>query len=238
MGREYSHLYPYSREEARRRKELDAWRDSYNENIQCKHAIEVAARGGEDMPAQVKRVLDEYGFKRVGFLLSNTLQQRVEESGISEDDQRWGSRTFIPENQKVSQRLTVQCALERLTAFLHQYQAEYRKLGLFGPEHCEAVPEQGLDYQGRVLILDTHILKERYWAPQFLLWLAHDGYGCSPQARGRSIRATCLGDGEMTRWNRADFLGAIKEEFLPGWAAEKLTQLQSQSQSAGGMTMG
>ena len=102
MGREHSHLYPYSREEARRRKELEAWRDSYNENIQCKHAIETAAGAGEDMPAQVKQVLDEYGFKRVGFVLSNTLQQRAKESGISKDDQRWGRRTFIPDNRKVS----------------------------------------------------------------------------------------------------------------------------------------
>ena len=237
MGREHSHLYPYSREEARRRRELDAWRDSYNENIQCKHAIEVAAGAGEDMPAQVKRVLDEYGFKRVAFVLSNTLQQRAGESGISEDDQRWGSRTFIPDNKKISQRFTVRCAPERLSAFLRQYQAEYQKLGLFGPEHCETVPEQGLDYQGRVLIMDPRVIKESYWAPQFQLWVAHDGFGCSPQSRGRSIRATCLGDGEMTRWNRTDFVGAIKEEFLPDWAAEKLTQLTGQSQSAAGMTM-
>ena len=238
MGREHSHLYPYSREEARRRRELDAWRDSYNENIQCKHAIEVAAGAGEDMPAQVKRVLDEYGFKRVGFVLSNALQQRAKESGISEDDKRWGSRTFIPDNRKVSQRFTVQCAPERLSAFLHQYQTEYQKLGLFGPEHCEEVPDQGLDYQGRVLIMDPRVIKESYWTPQNMLWLAHDGFGCSPQAKGRSIRATCLGDGETTRWNRTDFIGALKGEFLPDWAMEKLTQLQRQDQSATGMTMG
>ena len=237
MDREYFYLYPYSREEARRRKELDAWRDSYNENIQCKHAIESAAGSGDDMPTRLKGVLNVFGFKRVGFVLSNTLQQRAGEAGICEDDQQWGSRTFIPDNRKVSQRFTVQCAPERLSAFLRQYQAEYRKLGLFGPEHCETVPEQGLDYQGRVLIMEPRVLKERYWAPQDMLWLAHDGFGCSPQSRGRSIRATCLGDGEMTRWNRTDFIGAIKDEFLPDWAAEKLTQLQGQSQSAAGMTM-
>ena len=238
MGREYLYLYPYSREEARRRKELDAWRDSHSENIQCRHAIEVAAGAGEDMPTQVKQVLDEYGFKRVGFVLSNTLQQRAKESGISGDDRRWSSRTFIPDSRKVRQKYTVQCVPERLTGFLRQYQAEHQKLGLFGPEHCEMVPDQGLDYQGRVLILDARVIKESYWTPQSQLWLAHDGFGCSPQARGRSIRATCLGDGEMTRWNRADFIGVIKEEFLPDWAAEKLTQLQDQSQAAPGMTMG
>ena len=63
MDREYSYLYPYSREEARRRKELDAWWDSHNENIQCKHAIEVAAGAGEDMPVRLKHILDDFGFK-------------------------------------------------------------------------------------------------------------------------------------------------------------------------------
>ena len=70
------------------------------------------------------------------------------------------------------------------------------------------------------------VLKESYWNTRAQLWYAHDGFGCSPHAIGRSIRCTCLGDGEMTRWNRADFIGVLKDEFLPGWAAEKLTELE------------
>ncbi len=58
---------------------------------------------------------------------------------------------------------------------------------------------------------------------------AHDGFGCSPHALGRSIRCTCLGDGEHTRWNRSDFNGILKEEFLPEWAEEKLKELTGQN---------
>ena len=46
----------------------------------------------------------------------------------------------------------------------------------------------------------------------------------------------------MTRWNRTDFIGVLKEEFLPDWAKEKLMELKGQEQRdvspmMGGMTM-
>ena len=46
----------------------------------------------------------------------------------------------------------------------------------------------------------------------------------------------------MTRWNRTDFIGVLKEEFLPDWAEEKLMELKGQEQNdvsptMGGMTM-
>ena len=84
-------------------------------------------------------------------------------------------------------------------------------------------------------------LKESCWRQEDQLWYAHDGFGCSPHAIGRSIRCTCLGDGEMTRWNRSDFVGVLKEEYLPDWALEKLDALRGQEQTdapaMGGMTM-
>ena len=92
----------------------------------------------------------------------------------------------------------------------------------------------------RQLVLSPDTLKESCWSQENQLWYAHDGFGCHPHAIGRSIRCTCLGDGEMTRWNRTDFIGVLDEQYLPDWAAEKLTQLTGQKQTAptmGGMTM-
>ena len=117
-------------------------------------------------------------------------------------------------------------ALAYLDAFISQVREAYGKLELFGPEHCEPNSYESLDYEGRVLVLSPDTLKESCWTPQNQLWLAHDGFGCSPHAVGRSIRCTCLGDGEQTRWNRTDFTGVLKEEFLPGWAREKLEEFQ------------
>lgn len=124
-----------------------------------------------------------------------------------------------------------------LDAFISQVREAYGKLELFGPEHCEPNSYESLDYEGRVLVLSPDTLKESCWTPQNQLWLAHDGFGCSPHAVGRSIRCTCLGDGEQTRWNRTDFTGVLKEEFLPGWAREKLEEFQGQNAGMGGMEM-
>ena len=93
-----------------------------------------------------------------------------------------------------------------------------------------------MDYTGKVLVLSPDTLKESCWTPRDQLWVAEGGFGCSPAARGQAVYATCLGDGEKTRWNRADFIGVLKDEFLPDWAAQKLEELQSQKQS--GPTMG
>ena len=49
---------------------------------------------------------------------------------------------------------------------------------------------------------------------------------------------TCLVDGETTRWNRSEFVGVIRDECIPDWAAEKLAQLrQEQTEMTQEMTM-
>ena len=77
-------------------------------------------------------------------------------------------------------------------------------------------------------MLSPEVLREACWRPEDQLCLAWDGFGCRPNARGRSVRCTCLGDGEMTRWNRSEFVGILKDECLPDWAAEKLAQLRQE----------
>ena len=129
----------------------------------------------------------------------------------------------------------VDTAVQLLEGFIRQAQEAYQALGLFGLEHC-AGNQHELDYTGKVLVLSPDTLKESCWTPRDQLWVAEGGFGCSPAARGQAVYATCLGDGEKTRWNRADFIGVLKDEFLPDWAAQKLEELQSQKQS--GPTMG
>ena len=95
--------------------------------------------------------------------------------------------------------------------------------------------------EGNVLILSPDSLKECYWEPKNQLWLAEGGFGCSPNAAGRAVYATCLGDGEHTRWDRSDFVGVIREECMPEWAKESLAHLRSHQQvdapTMNGMTM-
>lgn len=78
------------------------------------------------------------------------------------------------------------------------------------------------------VILILKLLSERLFFSVHIRY-AHDGFGCSPHAIGRSIRCTCLGDGEHTRWNRSDFIGVLQENLLPEWAKEKLNELTGQN---------
>ena len=128
-----------------------------------------------------------------------------------------------------------------MAQFIRQAHAEFQKLGLFGATHCAAGE---LDYTGKVLVLRPSVLKETCLSPQNQLWYSEGGFGCSPTSSGRAVYATCLGDGEKTRWNRADFIGVLDEQYLPNWAMERLAELRGPTQeqtdgpAQGGMEMG
>ena len=69
-------------------------------------------------------------------------------------------------------------------------------------------------------------------------------YGLGASSRHRTLHPLYLAwRWEMTRWNRADFMGVLKDQFLPDWAAEKLAELkgmeqtQSEHPAMGDMTM-
>ena len=77
---EFPYLYTGSRGSAEQFGELDLWEQSFRENVCCARAIEKAIRdsAGEDdsiRPGCAKQVLDEYGFKRTGFVLGAYQQQ-------------------------------------------------------------------------------------------------------------------------------------------------------------------
>jgi len=234
MRADFPYVYPYSAAEANRRNELDLWRESFQENIACKEAIEQAIRKGFDGMhlsedcAQI--VIGQFGFKRTAWVLSNTVQLKDWDGRFSPSNKEWAKQTFIPSDTKHNIGFVVLSHPAVLDGFIQQYRKEVQKLGLFGAEHCEPNSFQSLNYEGKVLVLSPDTLKESCWRPEDQLWLAHDGFGCSPKAIGRSVRCTCLGDGEETRWNRSEFIGILKDEYLPEWAMEKLEELRSPEQ--------
>ena len=135
--------------------------------------------------------------------------------------------------------ITVRSHPAVLDGFVTLYRKAYQKLGLFGSEHCFGDRAEQ-DYTAKVLVLSPDTLKESFWSQENQLWYAHDGFGCSPHAIGRSVRCTCLGDGEMTRWNRDEFIGVLDEQFLPEWAQETLAELTAPRQektTTGEMTL-
>ena len=249
MPGKFPYLYPHSQTEAQLRGETRMHMDSFYENVKCARAIEKAIREHFDETSEAltdgcaRSVLEAYGFKRVKFVLANSLQEFQKSSCkhlVSSETYQWGRKTFVPPDGKFNRYFAADTAAGLLESFIRQTKDAYQALGLFGPEHC--VSGDDLDYEGKVLVLSPDTLKESHWTPRDQLWLGESGFGCSPHARGQAVYATCLGDGEETRWNRSDFTGVLEERYLPAWAAEKLAELrtpqhQQPEAPSGGMEM-
>ena len=224
---DHPYVYPYSRAEARRLGEVQKHEDSFRLNVECARAIEQAIREHFNEAAEkladdcAQPVLEQYGFTRVKFL--------------SDAARSWAAQTFVPPDGKYNRYFVADTAVSLLEVFIQQTRDAYQTLGLFGPEHCIG---NDLDYKGRVLVLRPETLRESCWDARNQLWLGEGGFGCSPTSLGRAVYATCLGDGEQTRWDRSDFTGVLDEQYLPDWALERLEELRGPWQEQSGPTMG
>ena len=229
------YLYPYSAKEARERNELSLWRESHRTNIACREAIEDAIRRNFDGmnldPECLTPVLEEYGYKRTAWVLANTLNELKWDGRFSPANKQWAERRYIPQDERHNAAITVRSHPAVLDGFVSLYRKAVQALNLFSAEHCVGDRAEQ-DFTGKVLVLSPDTLKESCWSQADQLWYAHDGFGCRPHAIGRSVRCTCLGDGEMTRWNRHEFIGVLDEKYLPDWAREKLMELTAPRQEA------
>ena len=97
---DHTYLYLGSLPEARRSNEAGLWRASHQCNIACKQAIEAAIRAGFDgmhLKADCARgVIAQYGFKRVGWVLANTIQKKRWDGRFRPRHKEWADTIFIP----------------------------------------------------------------------------------------------------------------------------------------------
>ena len=230
-----TYLYPYSAKEARERNELSLWRESHRANIACREAIEDTIRQNFDgmylNEDCLALVLTAYGYKRTAWVLASTLHELKWDGRFSPANKQWAERRYIPQDERHNAEITVRSHPAVLDGFVSLYRKAVQALNLFGAEHCVGDRAEQ-DFTGKVLVLSPDTLKESCWSQADQLWYAHDGFGCRPHAIGRSVRCTCLGDGEMTRWNRHEFIGVLDEKHLPDWAREKLVELTAPRQEA------
>ena len=211
------------------------WRESHRANIACRDAIEDAIRRSFDGMHLDKDctslVLEKYGYKRTAWVLANTLHELKWDGRFSHANKQWAERRYIPQDERHNAEITVRSHPAVLDGFVTFYRKAVQALNLFRAEHCVGDRAEQ-DFTGKVLVLSPDTLKESCWSQENQLWYAHDGFGCRPHAIGRSVRCTCLGDGEMTRWNRHEFIGVLDEKHLPDWAQEKLMELTVPQQEA------
>ena len=230
---DYPYLYLGSLSEARRSDEAGLWRASHQCNIACKQAIEAAIRAGFDgmhLKADCARgVIAQYGFKRVGWVLANTMQKKRWDGRFRPRHKEWADTIFIPACGRTGEYI-VESHPAVLDGFVEAFLDEVKGLSLFDASQCDTL--SGRSLEGEVLVLSPAALKESCWSPRNQLWLAESGFGCSPHASGRAIYATCLGDGEWARWNRSDFIGILRDECFPEWAKQTVDTLRKAEQEA------
>ena len=219
-------LYTHSLDDARHCNEVDEWRASHRANIECARAIEKAiSRDYKDNHLDencARSVIDEYGFNRVNFVLKVNLQlMPKDDPRISSENRKWGENFYTPKsNMRSEYRVNSHPVI--FNGFIDEARDEWNKLGLFDSQHCHT--DLGLNYEGKVLVISPNRLKDQYKTPEDQLFYATGGFGCHPNKIGRSVFGYFLKDGEHTTWDRSAFIGVIRDECLPQWAADKLAE--------------
>jgi hypothetical protein len=71
-----------------------------------------------------------------------------------------------------------------------------------------------LGYEGQILVLPVSSFSKQYQEPQFQLFRANGGFGCSPETMGTAVFGHFIYDGEECRYSRNDFIGVLKPELV------------------------
>lgn len=173
-------------------------------------------------------IIKEFGLERVMFVVASTVKASPNDGRWTKEVKDWGMR--FNAGYKFGDE-ACQYTLQQLNPGIVDLIAKglikkYNDLNLFEYQHCKTSCE---DMKGKIFVLSHTAMKEEYWSPEYQLWLAKGGFGCQANAIGRAVYATCLYDGEETRWSREQIVGVIKEEFMPDWAKEKLNEILYQT---------
>lgn len=221
------HLYRNSLREAKSTDRVQLWKDRLCENIRCRDFLDkvVAERfDGYNLPSEcVQQTVKEFGFDRTMWIIANTIEQLSGDGRICRDNRTWAKSFNIPKSERNSE-FALNCHSCLVDGLAGQVQKMYSELGLFSVKHIVRSDEPQ-DYTGKLLILRDTALKEEFRTPEDQLFLAENGFGCSPTASGRKVFGRFLSDGEQAQFNRTDFLGIIDEQYIPEWAAQKLSEL-------------
>jgi hypothetical protein len=83
------------------------------------------------------------------------------------------------------------------------------------------------NYTGKLMIVRPEELSPEFREAKYQLFVCERGNGLDPDRIGRSVSGHFLFDGETGNFSRTSFIGEVRPDRLPDWAAEKLTELNS-----------
>ena len=232
---DHKELYIYSLVDAREYGEVEQWRESHKENCKCARAIEDAiSRSFDGHTLQggcAAEIIAQFGFNRVNFVLANTLREKPDDGRFSPSNRDWSRNLYVPRNDS-NWAFTVESHPAVLDGFINLTRQAWAELGLYDKSHCLDTQGEPADYTGKVLVISPHWLKDAYKTPEFQLFYADSGFGCSPKASGRKVYGQFLYDGEQTHLNRGDFVGILDDKHLPEWAKVKLDEIRGHTQKS------
>lgn len=216
-------FYECSLDNARHCNEVAEWRASHKANLDCAKAIKNAiADNYKDNHFDsdcADAIITEYGFDRVNFILRYNLKKAQHDIRYSEDNREWGKWLYAPEsNMRTDYLINSHPVL--LNAFTDTVRSEWDKLNLFDGSHCD--DKTGVNLEGKILVINPSRLNDNYKTPEDQLFMATSGFGCSPTASGRAVFGYFIKDDERYCWHREDFIGVLKDEFVPDWVKDKL----------------
>ena len=99
----------------------------------------------------------------------------------------------IDEETDVLWHYSVEAHPGLVNMFVDRVQKEWQTLGLFNRTHCT---DEG-DYEGRLIVMKPSSLKDRYKTPEFQLFYATGGFGCSPTKIGTQVAPSALKNEEF-----------------------------------------
>lgn len=239
---EYKPIYFYSLEEAIRHNERNLWKESYRENCDCARAItQGIADNYHDNKLDVHfadGIVERFGLDRVNWALANTVRENMQDGRFSQENKKWAKQFPVPK-EKENSSFCVKSHPGLTNLFIDHMRHIWQELGLFDGSHCISEDGEQLDYTGQIVVLKPEVLKDTFKTPEYQLFLAEGGFGCSPDSRGRKVFGQFLRDGEKTHFCREDFIGVLKDEYRPEWAKAKLAGMQRPGEGQeDGMTMG
>lgn len=234
---EGKYVYPFSAAFAKSNGDLELWRENHRQNIACKKAIEKVIAEEFDGchlgKEAADKVIEEFGYDRVNWVLANTLQKYSYDGRFSKENKEWAKDFYFPEDKAGSMdhqnEFLVNSHPAVLDGFVNQARRQYSALCLFSAAHCTE-DRNGADFTNKVLVLNPSLLKDEYKKPEYQLVLAECGFGCSPTASGRKVFGQFLYDGERCQYTRNDFVGILRDELLPDWALDKLNVIQQKDE--------
>ena len=225
-------LYKYSAETAKHDGEIDAWRESRDENIRCRDFLDQQVREKFDgfrlHDECAENAIKEFGYDRTMWVIANTILERKGDGRFGQQNRKWAQSLHVAQDRHNYEFAleSHSCTVDGLASDVRKM---YAKLNLFSGEHI-VKSDEPQDYTGKLLILRDTSLSEEYRTPENQLFLAESGFGCSPTTSGRKIMGEFLNDGEKAQFYRQDFIGVAADEYLPDWARERLAELTAEQE--------